>query len=358
MWSFLVAAGIVLGAAEARAYRFELGGASPSRIAAAAEANRWAPEDFPLRFHLQDNIPEFLEEAEWRQLVRNAFARWNAVRTAAIELLLEPGLVAPAMSEDGTDLNDGRFTIGWRLPRDEGEGGLVLIGQAMVSGEWWTRRLTSCDIVIGDAFQAWIDDGVARTSVIEELASTVLHEVGHCLGLAHTEPHPVPRFFFSENLTGLTGAPASRFGPDTVMSYAEAVPLELSADDAVGVSLLYPAPGWLQRTGAVSGRLLRDSDPVAFAYVQAVYPGLRPRMGPGVFADADGAFLLEGLDPGPVLLWVHPILSQSANAHPYMLGYALEEGMLDVLDQLQWVRVEEGATLGLPAFHLVSGRPR
>ena len=186
----------------------------------------------------------------------------------------------------------------------------------------------------------------------------MLHEVGHCLGLAHTEPHPVPRFLFGEELADLTGAPASPFGPDTVMSYAVEFPVELSEDDAVAVSLLYPAPGWLERTGAVSGRLLRDSDPVAFGYVQAVYPGPRPRMGPGVFADAEGAFLLEGLDPGPVLLWVHPILLQRAIAHPYMLNYALEEDVLEFLDQLQWVRVEEGAVLGLPAFHLASGRPR
>ena len=352
-WAVLCVLAAALGAAEVGAYRFSFASDSPSRIAAAAEANRWAPKDFPLRFHLQDNIPEFLDEAEWRQLVRDALARWNAVQTAEIELILEPGLVPPAMTENGADIHDAMFTIGWRPP-----GGLGLTGQAVVHGEWWTRRLTSCDIVMGNTFQTWIDNGTERASVMEKLVYILLHEMGHCLGLEHTEPHPVPRFFFSEDLANRTGVPASRFGPDTVMSYTQAFPVELSADDAVGVSLLYPSPGYLERRGSVSGRLLLDADPVSFAYVQAVYPGSRPHMGPGVFADADGAFRLEGLDPGPLLLWVHPILLQGPNAHPYMLDHAREEGVLNVLDQWQWVRVEEGTTISLPPFHLVSGRPR
>ena len=352
--AFLLALAGALAGTErpAEAYRFR------SSVGPAAAAERWAPEDFPLRFHLQDNLPEFLEETEWRTLVRRALGQWSGIRTAEIDLRLQPGLVAPAMTEDGADAEDGVFTIGW-LPEEEededDEEGPITLAYAWTLANP-TRRMVSCDIVIGNAFQRWIDADSPREAVVERLHRSLLHEIGHCLGLSHTEPHPVPRFVFGEALEAQIDLPASPFGADTVMSYARLRIPELTEDDVVGVSLLYPARRYLEGKGAVSGILRRDSDPVSYAYVQAVYPGSRPRMGPGAFANAGGVFRLEGLDPGPVLLWVHPILVQDALAHEPLLNYARDEDVLDVLDQWQWVRVEEGTIVGVPPFELSSGR--
>ena len=357
--AFVGAVAILAGSAEpARAYRFL---DFLRQIPLGAEAFRWDSEDFPLRFHLQDNIPEFLEEADWRDMVSRALRQWTGIRTAEIDLTLEPGLVVPGASEDGTDANDGMFTIGWISSAEEDEEGGTTLAYAISTSEpvlARPRRMASCDIVFGGAFQKNLDEDQPREAVLQLLEQTVLHEVGHCLGLAHTEPHPVWLDVFREEVGGKVDVPISVFGPDTVMSYAGVREPRLSEDDVVAISLLYPARGYTDSKGAVSGWLGRDFDPVPFAYVQAVYPGSRPRMGPGAFSDSTGYFHLEGLDPGSVLLWVHPILVQGAVAHERMLNHVRDLDAPDILDQWQWVRVERGKVVGAPAFELASGRSR
>ena len=84
----------------------------------------------------------------------------------------------------------------------------------------------------------------------------------------------------------------------------------LMPDDRIGVSLLYPAPGFLEERGSIGGRLVTsDGEPAAFLYVQSVdYASGTPVFGPGAFADERGQFLLDGLPAGPVHLWVRPTL--------------------------------------------------
>ena len=145
--------------------------------------------------------------------------------------------------------------------------------------------------------------------------------------------------------------------PATKIESSYTSPTELSEDDVVGVSLLYPTAGFTGSRGAVTGHLAKDAAHVPFAYVQAVYPGSRPRLGPGAFADVNGYFHLEGLHPGSVLLWVHPILvHQGAVAHDPLLDLARDQDALDLLDQWQWARIERGKVVGLPFFSLAPGR--
>lgn len=334
--------------ASAAAYRFY----SPSetrRIVTVAEAVRWDAGDFPLRFHLQDNLPDFLDEDEWRDMVRDGLREWSAIWTADIRLTLEPGSV----EGDGSDGDDGRFTIGWVSLEDR-------MSRFSGRANRWTRRSTGrmvhCDIEMNaDRFREWLDDGLDRDLVDALMRDTVVHEVGHCLGLAHTEPHPIPGW-----LEGLDVPPAipAGFLPETVMSYGFARRAEPTNDEATAISLLYPTSSFADARGGVSGRLVIGGDGASFAYVQAVYPGSQPRMGPGVFADGEGYFHLEGLEPGTVILWVHPILIHGSNAHGDLLAMAFEGGGLDVLDQWQWVRVSRAETVAIPDIELADGRLR
>lgn len=352
------AAWLIAGAADpAAAYRYY-----PEWDVLAAEAVRWRPDDFPLRFHLQDNVPEFLDGARWREIVQGALGQWSAIPSAEVSLRLAPGLTPPAAGGgafgDGADANDGRFTIGW-LPPDGLPGPLAY---AVLT---WSdrRRMTSCDIVFVTAtFMQLAEAGVTAAEVERVIRTTILHEVGHCLGLNHTEPAPVWQGP-NPDLPGasmVTLPVAGGFRPDTVMSYALSRPLRLSEDDIVGVSLLYPAPGFLESRGAVAGDVVRGPDPSIFAYVQAVYPGAEPRLGPGAYASKTGHFRLSGLRPGPVLLWIHPLLIHGPVAQAVLLQdiylASRDPASLDILDQWQWVRIEAGTVVGLPASELVTGR--
>ena len=304
-----------------------------------SDADRWQESDFPLRFRMleNDNLPADVEihQAEWTDIVERGLARWTRIPTARIEVELEEATVRKPQANQDDSVN----TIGFSA--DE-----VFVDSwftAFAAWRWEGDVLVGCDIEVNPDFvKNW-----APQDPRELLEVVVIHEMGHCLGLAHTEPHPMPLW------TDLPVHADPSFLPDPVMSYSNSYGLELTEDDTVPVSLLYPAPGFLESRGSLIGTLVSSDGPLPFAYVKAVRPGERgipAGPGPGTFTDHGGIYNLEGLTPGTWMLWFHPILVTRRNAHRGLLEAADEAGSTGFDHFWVWVRVEAGTALEIAAL--------
>lgn len=123
-----------------------------------------------------------------------------------------------------------------------------------------------------------------RPSFGERLFATLVHEIGHGLGLQHT--------FTSSVMSTSETRSTSRSKP-------------LTDDDIAGISLLYPAAGFAQTKGAISGRVTMSGGGVNLASVVAISPS-----GPAIstLTNPDGTYRIAGLPSNrQYFVYVHPL---------------------------------------------------
>jgi len=240
----------------------------------------------PTSYTPNDSFPSLLEQ------IRNATQVWNSVSTSSLRVAFGGLQVAGTPQSVPT----GEITFDDLPP-----GVLAFAGPAATAavetaadGTQFvpiTESLIHLNVNMAEQAGPGYDDSFAGPSYSEAFFTTVVHEIGHALGLQHT--------FTSSAMS-------------TAISRATSVAQPLDADDIASISLLYPARGFPVGYGSISGQVTMQGQGVHMASVVALLPN-----GSAVssLTNPDGTYEIDGLPPGDYWVYAHP-LPPTANISP------------------------------------------
>lgn len=219
-----------------------------------------------------DGFPAIVSE------IRSAAQAWNTIKTSAIRLAYG-GLYRAGSGE----INSG-ITVEFS---DDVPPGVIARGAPITfsggpNGQFVPIQ-SSTILIQRDLSQPQTAcSNSPCPSFSEYFYTTMVHEFGHTLGLQHT--------FTSAVMSTYVTSAATKASP-------------LGMDDIMGVSLLYPTADFASLTGAISGAVTSNGQPVGMASVVAISPS---NEAVSSMTNPDGTYSIT-VPPGVYEVYVHPV---------------------------------------------------
>jgi hypothetical protein len=230
-------------------------------------------------FFISDSGPAVMAPGDSFQAIiaeiRSAAAVWSNVGTSKLRLAYG-GLYTVGSASENSPGIDVEFT-------DEIPPGLIALGTPQSTG---TLGYGAGSLIIPIVrSRIYLPNDLTQVPTYGDFPSysepffvTLVHEFGHTLGLQHTLTSGV--------MSTLWTSAASKATP-------------LGVDDIAGISVLYPADGYLETTGSISGRVsLVGSGGLSLASVVALSPS-NPAI--SILTNPDGSYRMDGVPPGCTL---------------------------------------------------------
>lgn len=248
---------------------------------------RW--EEFPIRYFVTDAAATGVSATQLRDVANRAFSTWTVVDTASVSVEFA-GMTAARPNDD-----DGMTVIGFvnRPDQDRTLGATSFLVDTL-SGE-----IVEAEIYLNSFFSWSVAPGGEANRF--DVESIVLHEIGHLFGLGHSA---IGETELRSGGRRVLAAEAVMF--PVAFSAGSIVGRTLRADDIAGISDIYPSSTYRRERGSISGRVTKSARGVLGAHVVAF--NLRTGKVVGGFSlNAEGRFVIAGLEPGPHALRVEPL---------------------------------------------------
>ena len=240
-----------------------------------------------IRYYIGNSATTAKRTAELNA-IRASVAQWQAIPGTVLKF--EEAGAAPAGLDDIV-LGDGTNSVFWTTRSS-------VAGVSMIGRSGYTlvlldeqNRVLEADIALNAWLYSWFTDFSNTNSGAQFVETTVLHEIGHLLGLDHT---PVG------GATVVDGGPGLGTG------------VGLSSDEIAAARFLYPAIASANQVGTISGTVRLNGVGIRGAIVTAeTTNGIAISSTP---SDSSGFYRLPALPTGSYNVHVSPLDPDSASA--------------------------------------------